>query len=365
VTPLDSIRRVDDLFFEILHDFNLFDFVSPVNVQTERDRFFESVAARREYNPVFEYAPLPPDLLERRRRLEALDFGTTAIDVSLARVRDSWVRELDVAEARGTPTVTGASVRLFGEPSAQLVAEARRSLRALTGLSREPGTEIGVLALAERFRERLREDQVEGWDVATDPQNVGLAVVDPVQRRIRLEAGLIASPALVARLLHHEIGVHVYRRANGERQPVKLFALGWDGHRQTEEGIALVLEERMGLASPDVRRRYAGRVVAASLAPRKNFFDIYRTLVDSFPPEEAFTLTLRTKRGLQNTAEPGGFISDHMYLQGKKDVEGLSQDDFEVLYTGRIAVHHLPVVRELLRERVILEPAFFPDTFHG
>ena len=114
-----------------------------------------------------------------------------------------------------------------------------------------------------------------------------------------------------------------------------------------------------------MKRGYAARVLTASMALEKSFFDIFGNLVKVFPPDEAYTLTERSKRGLQDTSQPGGFIQDHIFLAGKKKVETLPTDALRMLYTGKIAIAHLPLARQLLSAKKLVAPAFLPDSFHG
>ncbi|MFH1017692.1 MAG: tyrosine/phenylalanine carboxypeptidase domain-containing protein [Pseudomonadota bacterium] len=360
----DLVRKADDVIFEIFHDFNLFDFVTPLNGEAEREKFLDAWGARKQYQPQFEYRPPPRDLRESKERLRALTFGIETLDLCYERARQEFLRTLEVVEAVGTEKVTASSIGIYGAPAPDLIKEARQMVREGQRAPKEP-REVGVRGLAERFREQLREDRIDGWDIVEDPNGVMLASTDPAHRKIRLQSGIIVSPAMVNRLLQHEIGTHVYRSVNGQRQPYKAFAIGLDGHLATEEGLAVELEERLKLATPNVRRRYAGRVLAASLAPTANFFDMFRGLVEFFPPEEAFNLVQRSKRGVHDTSQPGGFVQDHIYLAGRKEVKGLSDTDYQLLYTGRVAVHHLPLIRELMAQKKILAAAFFPSVFHG
>jgi uncharacterized protein (TIGR02421 family) len=361
----DNIRKADDLFFEIFHDFNLFDFINPVNSDEEKLRFLAAWETRHEYNPVFQYSTIPASVEKARLKVLELSFGQSALDHCYDGIRNELIAMCQLCHARGTDAFTKSSVRIYGEPSHALVQEALAILRTKIARRDHDPLEMGVKGVVERFRYRLREERIDGWDVMEDPKAVGLALVDSSDHKIRLQPGVLLSQKMVDRLLHHEVGVHVYRCVNGERQPLKVFGIGFDGYLQTEEGLALHLEDKLGLTTSDIRRRYAARVLASAWASTRSFFDIFRALVEFFPEEEAFTLTQRSKRGVTDTSNPGGFIQDHIYLQGKKDVEWLSSSDLRLLYTGRIAVHHLPLIREMVNQKKILAPVFVPSVFHG
>ena len=72
--------------------------------------------------------------------------------------------------------------------------------------------------------------------------------------------------------------------------------------------------------------------------------------MDFFSPEEAYALTQRSKRGLIDTSKPGCLIRDHIFMSGHRKVRTLTPQKRKMLFTGRIATHHLPIVEELLKE---------------
>jgi hypothetical protein len=286
------------------------------------------------------------------------------LELAFERARREYLLRLSAAESCGSPRITESSMALYGAPDEGLVGEARTLLTPKPRPQEESASHVGVKALAIELRDKLRHDRIEGWDVVEDPSVITFAEADWAHHKIRLLPGIVITGEMLARLLHHTVEVHVYRAANGERQPLKAFAMGLDGYIETEEGIAMVLEERQGYSHPAVRRRLAGRVLAADAARRDSFFDIFESLVKFFPAEEAYALTACSKRGLRNTQEPGGYVRDHIYLRGKKKVEGLSSEDLLLLYTGRISVTHLPLVKEMIANHQLVDPAFLPSTLH-
>lgn len=364
VNPEDNIRKADDTFYEIFHDFRLFHYINPVNHREEREKFFTEWDKGASYQPVFDYNPLPATVGQWKKRLASLTFGATPLETCFDATRREYLLRLELAESRGTPRITEKALKLYGTPGPDLAREAE-GLLTVYSPKEETQSHVGVKALAIEIREKLREDRIEGWDVVEDPLVITFAEADWAHHKIRLLPGIIISGDMLKRLLHHTVEVHVYRTANGERQPFKAFAIGLDGSIETEEGIAAVLEERSGLLVPSVQRRLAGRVLAAFATPKESFFDIFRSLVKFFPPEEAYTITVCSKRGLRDTKEPGGYVRDHIYLKGKKKVQNLGADDLHLLYTGKISVHHLPLVKEMLANKKLFDPAFLPSAFHG
>ncbi len=362
MTVGEQIRAADNALYETFRPFRLFHYLVPANHREEKEKFLDAWGSREVYNPLFEYNPLPEDWPEKKRFLKDLSLGDSPLEQALLGLRDELLLSLEMAESRGTPDLTEKSARLYGVPSPELIAEAEAILKE-TAQAKDDSTEVGVKILGERLREKLRDDRIEGWDVLIDPLGIFLAEADSTSHKIRLREGMIVSEEMVQRLLHHIVEVHVYRAANAERQSLKVFSLGLNGYLETEEALALELEERYGLFSPYVKRRYAARVIACRDLHQQSFFDIFCQLEKLFPTEEAYFLTERCKQGLTHTSKPGGFVRDHIYLQGKRRLANINSTDLRLLYTGKVAFSHLPLVKTMISEHKLVDPAFFPSVF--
>jgi hypothetical protein len=365
VSAQDNIRRADDTFYDVFSNFRLLRYVNPVNWEKEKETFFEAWDSNQVYQPKFEYDALPSGLSQWIRALEGLSFGVSPLENCFAKARDELLATLQLVEARGSTMVTEKSIQVFGKVDPVLVKEGDALMKERQPKRLEPQTEMGIKALATAVRDRIREARIDGWDVVEDPGIVPWAETDWTDRKIRLRPGMVLGRDMIDRLLHHLIEVHVYRAVNGSRQPYRAFVVGLDQFAETEEGLAVELEDRLGLLKPSVRRLYGGRVIAVHLAAQQSFFDIFRKLVEFFSPEDAYTLTERSKRGLTDTSEPGGFLRDHIYLQGKKRIKLLTTAELRLLYTGKIAVHHIRLVKEMLAQHQLIEPAFFPSVLNG
>ena len=143
-------------------------------------------------------------------------------------------------------------------------------------------------------------------------------------------------------MLDHEIGTHVYRRLNDEKQV-------WHDHREqyelenymeTEEGLA-VLNYYLDSKEPYFWI-YALQYYACFLASQMSFSQVFSELkpyVDD--KERRFKITLRAKRGQTDTSIPGGYTKDQVYLRGVIKVwNWLLEHDFNVqdLYIGKVGL---------------------------
>jgi hypothetical protein len=214
------------------------------------------------------------------------------------------------------------------------------------------------------MRARLREYGLEDWQVVARP-NLSSTHTDSANQVVNIRAEARYTIEEMKRLVVHEIDTHVLRAANGYRQIYRIFATGAvPNYLTTEEGLAVVNEERMGYVDVPRTRMFAGRVLAALRATTESFANVYAEQRDyGFTHDEAFTIATRVKRGLTDTAQPGGFIKDQAYLWGRVMVEDyvLTGGDLSRLYVGKIAIEDLPILHE-----VGLRPArYVPLPFVG
>ncbi|RLI99750.1 MAG: hypothetical protein DRP03_02570 [Candidatus Aenigmatarchaeota archaeon] len=212
----------------------------------------------------------------------------------------------------------------------------------------------GFMEKVERTgNDRLKEAVYKFWIIGRGRKY--LTTVYPAEKNITVCGRRKFAEGDAERLAVHEIGVHALRAANGYEQPLAIFAMGLDGYERTEEGLAVFFEEKTGHASKEVLRDYAGRVIAvSSLLQGMNFRQTFDRLKDyKFSDEQAWKLSLRAYRG-------GGFVKDHIYLAGLLDMREYEKNggDFEILYVGKIGLHHIPLVKRLIEKGIVKKPKY-------
>lgn len=166
-------------------------------------------------------------------------------------------------------------------------------------------------------------------------------------------------------VLHHEIGTHVLRRLNEEKQPwhEKREMYGFKNHRETEEGLATLhsyIEKSESLMWYTSVQYYA-----CSLAPSESFSGVYKALRPYLDdPERRWNVTMRAKRGIADTSEGGGYTKDQVYLRGVVSVgKWLVANNFELdkLYVGKIAVEDAQRFVPIAIQNGLYIPTFYSD----
>ena len=116
----------------------------------------------------------------------------------------------------------------------------------------------------------------------------------------------------------------------------------------------MLSEYLVGGLSRSRMRQLAARVVAVRhLIDGASFVETFRSLNSDygFIRRTAYNVTMRVYRG-------GGFTKDAVYLRGLKAILRYVQagGDLNPLFVGKMAVEHIPIIKEL-QYRKVLEPA--------
>jgi uncharacterized protein (TIGR02421 family) len=159
----------------------------------------------------------------------------------------------------------------------------------------------------------------------------------------------------VEALIHHEVGTHVLTYANGNAQPLKLFAVGLPGYEETQEGLAVLAEYAIGGLDPKRMRLLAARVIAVHrVLEGAGFTQVFEELHEGFgfAPKTAWGIAIRVTRS-------GGHTKDVIYLRGISRVLEFAalRKDLSTLFIGKLSLEHVPLVEDLL-DRGILRPAW-------
>jgi uncharacterized protein (TIGR02421 family) len=356
---------VDEQLASISDSFDFLLQVTPTNIESawlrfKRNRFQEA--------PSFQYRPLPIDPVMMKRRLYQIPIDRIE-DPTLAQLfwekQMELDRQLTMLADRDTQNFLYGSLQLYGSLNGKLVKTAGELLDRLPARTREDWREghLDAAAFAERAREELRyyhgmspkftatvqvrEDMYAGLMVSRGQLLIGRNTKIPKRR--------------VEALLNHEAGTHLLTYYNGRAQPFRQLYVGLAGYDELQEGLAVLAEHLVGGLSRARLRLLAARVAAAhSIVEGASFLEVFRLLdqTHEFDQKTAFTITMRIFRG-------GGLIKDAVYLRGLLRILDYvkNQGELEPLYVGKIAAHHLPLIRELQWRKVLRPVPLRPRLF--
>lgn len=197
--------------------------------------------------------------------------------------------------------------------------------------------------------------------------NTSLTENDEIIMKIRLP--IAYHKKSMQAVLDHEIGTHVFRWINDMQQP-------WYNHEMREKfSDYLITEEGLAtlhwlLTHPvNFPLQQAIYYYTVFLGQDRSFRELFETLNALFnDPEYAWLLSLRVKRGYEDTEEPGSYTKDIVYLNGVKEVsQWLSRNDYKAndLYYGKIAIKDLDHIQTMDSRLAPLLPLFVKDSSYS
>jgi uncharacterized protein (TIGR02421 family) len=357
------VWNVDRQLSDISSQFSFLLQVTPINSAAAWNEF---QAGGFKKSPWFNYRPLPADPLLLKRQVNNVP-TEKIVDTTLAHVmrqtQDELDRMLTMLSDIGTPRFLPGSLQVFGSVEPSLLELAEQMLQVpVQGTSDKDSTApITASQFARRasaeirsYRKKLptftakaelREDMYSGLMVSSGQLLIG--------RETSIPAGRVEA------LLAHEVGTHLVTFYNGQAQPLRLLSAGLAGYDSLQEGLAVLSEHLVGGLTRGRLRMLAARVVAAHMMSTGiPFSDTWQRLVDEFALDErsAWTVTMRVYRG-------GGLTKDAVYLRGLVEIlEYIGKGgEIEPLFIGKLAVQHVPVMRELVYREILKTPPLTPS----
>lgn len=359
----DNMRAIDRALAQIDESLMLIKLLKPSNLVEERER----AKIDRRYDPVLQYAPLEVDLDATEQRLLDLSPDDSPIGQLLGKKRHELLQRVSLLRARGKARAfSEASRALFGAPTSVLLGGARSFLREQTACD-VPAPESAMLdaeEAAKKFADMLDRYGLHDWRVEISERLVADCTVGG--GKVYVRAGATFSPAHVDALIAHEIETHVLTAENGSRQPYELLRRGTANYLDTQEGIAIVNQNRVLPPYHEKRLGAARTLLGIDFALGHSFSDTLSYLEQElgYRPEKALSKAFDLKRGLSHTAEAGAFTKGIVYFRGQRAVEQFLKDggDLKKLYVGKIAIEDLPIIdsMEEIKTPLIL-PQFLRD----
>jgi len=362
-----TYQRVDDLLttYLIPHIENLWDTLNPINAVEEKLKCFKFLEKGDIYQPVLQYKGLPADFSSIEKTLNSVKVRDDRLGQIFIDKINELKKEIRLLSNKGHDTFSQISSELYGLPSQSVLKEAYAILEKSTSEFYEPET-VSSEQLKAIIEKELETNEFFNWSTKLDQLISSKVSVVSAQRKICIKKDVNFTSHEVARLKVHEIWTHILRAENGYSQPYHIFGHGLANYVGTEEGLAVYNEEKAGLLNTTFLKIYAGRTIAVKLAQETSFWDVFSKLLSYFSPEAAYTITLRSKRGLINTVEPGGFTKDHLYLSGYFYVKGYFSNNNppKLLYVGKVGIEDVNLIKQLLEEEILQQPSKLPKFYN-
>ncbi len=322
--------------------------ITPLNEKEEKIKFITS----KNFYPNFKYPKLNFNPDKEIQKLKEKEFGGYLAEQRIKKNKELILLN-KIKKTVNTSEFLELSLQLYGSPSHELVEEAMNNLKEIEFEKKKKYISHDVLI--DRIHFKLKKYHLYNWKVYVS-QNNTFSIVP--------SCNIIFVPKKkydeneIKRLFLHEIDVHVLRTCNGLRQVYsKLFAGGTPNYIETEEGLALYLEELNGQLNHETLAKISASVVTIdNMIKGESFRNTYEILRDlGFDMTFAWDRTLRAYRGR-------GFTKDYLYFSGLNKIKKfqLEGNDLKQLYVGKISIEDLEWVNPLIKEGMLKKPMYLP-----
>lgn len=287
---------------------NILDQVTPTNIEAEKEKFLSDT----NYNPQFTYA---------------------------------------------TPT-SQAELLQWGIPSIELFEHSLRFIKKLGVKEFHEKVRLSQTEVEQHTKKVLESLHFKDFPVLFSTDAMSQAVVTKSGITFRLP--ITMNLEQLAGKIRHEVESHMLRTLNHSKQPWASYVEPEAVLRLTEEGVAN-LHSYVFRTNKVLIKSYVDYVAAyqAMIGSFRQTYDALRTLGVS--ENLAWIITLRKKRGLLDTSQPGLMSKDITYLEGLLHVaKWLQSNDAKDLYLGKIASGTIPRLKPAATAECVY-PSFFAN----
>lgn len=345
-----QLKDIDRQLFNTVRNFEILNYINPVNIEQEKRRFFKS---RYLVNPSFRYRQIILDPFQFKRTLYQIPvekIRDISIQLLYKDVISAYTDKIDLLSTIGTSKFVYNSLRYFGEPSERDLNNAYFLLHSPDVEPEEEKT-ITVEEARDKFKEEIK---AYGFDAKVENAKniVSKVLVLNSKKLIRLRRDAIFTEKSLLALLHHEIGVHMVTTINARTQPLRILQAGLPVNTLTQEGLAIMSEYLSDNLTVFRLKELSLRVLTV-----KNFlngFDFrqsFEYLMDTglLNEDAAFYMTARIYRG-------GGFTKDYLYLKGFRYILSYYKqgNGLEKLLLGKVSLNHVDTLNELVERKILL-----------
>lgn len=348
-----AIVKVDRELFNLAKGMETLLYINPVNIPTERKRFFK---CNGNYHPQFRYRQLDIDPYQFKEQLYRLPVDTIrdpSIQSLYRDVVDGLSEKISMLVKAGRPDFLYESLKYYGVPS-QIDEQNARFLLHASKLDDSDSPHVTTEGLIGQMKLAASE-----WGmscrVETSTKLVASAMVSNSRKAVMIAKNLNITATEARALVHHELGVHMATTLNAANQRLKVFSLGLPGNTLTQEGLAILNEYHSGNMTLTRLQGLGLRVLAVrEMLNHGDFRHTFSFLVEEhhLSQDEAFKLAVRVHRG-------GGFTKDYLYLNGVSIALDLYKtQNIKNLYVGKTGFSYLPIINEMVERQLISSPKF-------
>ncbi|MFA5134843.1 MAG: tyrosine/phenylalanine carboxypeptidase domain-containing protein [Patescibacteria group bacterium] len=353
------IHNVDKKLTDINGGIRLLARLKPLNLLEEQRRFYKNPTS----SPKFIYHRDAASIQNLRSELKRIP---RSVDHPLMPLYLKKIEELSsklsLLDAVGSREIEIHSRMVYGDVTDTEYQEAKTLLNNLHPKP-DASKKLGIDEITSRLETYLRENKLNKWKIKLLASTTADMQINK-QNTILINEKVKFSENRLRALIAHEVETHIYRLENGREQLYKLFEQGTAGYLQTEEGIAMYNQQKLGIPLGSKEGWPALNVIAVHMGKSMSFAELFLYLCDEYDVDRdtAWKICTKVKRGLQDTSEHAVFTKDLVYYTGYRSIERFVREHGEralqKLYVGKIGVDDIFIIEKIKMQKPKLLPEY-------
>ncbi|MFA6098998.1 MAG: tyrosine/phenylalanine carboxypeptidase domain-containing protein [Patescibacteria group bacterium] len=353
------IQNIDKKIVAINDQIHLLARLKPLNLEEEYKKFIKHPS----HSPQFSYQKhdLNIDSIKSDLKKIPRQVNHPLMPLYQKKIEEIY-HKIGLVENIGRREMSYYSNKIFGAVNEELYNQAVNFLKN-EPLQKDASKKLSLDEVVRQISDYLNAKKLIKWrikilDNATSGMQINKKNTIFINKKGRFTQNHVTA------LIAHEIETHIFRLENGRLQPYRLFEQGTAGYLLAEEGLAIYNQNKLRLPLGDKYFSPALNIVAIYFGQRMSFLEIYDFLIKNYniPKEKAWRICVRTKRGLENTNEPGSLTKDLVYFSGYNLINRLIKDkglnEMKKLYIGKIGFADLKYISDLKQWKIKYLPEF-------
>ena len=357
--PQIDYGQVDYQIFQVTKKIKLLKKLTPVNLKEEISKFKEN----NSYNPQFLYDINIEDFTALHDILKNIKVDDSPLGQIFQNKIDEFENTLRVIEHIGTDNFSHFSEQIFPIPTQQ---HYEKALILKTNKKKYKVNKqiLSDIKTAKVFSDFLKNSDLDNWKVVLKENMIADCSVNK-DNTIFIKKGSKFHETRVKKLIAHEIETHIFTAENGKRQPYKIFQYGTAKYLKTQEGLAIYNQEKVLGYENDNHYYAADNLLSCYICLNNSFSESYQILTTQFnqKPKNAIQNILKSKRGLGDTSQNGGFAKQAIYTLGALEIEKFveSGENLSDLYIGKITTD----INDLCKKIKSLNPPIYLPSWYN
>ena len=366
---LQKLKGMDEEYGEVYSLRNLDWNRKILNLEEEKDKFFELLEQGKRYNPVFDHNPeiytengmikKAKDLRDRFKIFECYlsPFYVERLDF-LIQYGEAMLLNKDSQE------YINSIVKIFPPPDKNLILEAERMIEEnpYEKIGKSERT-IDAEEMKTKMEEVLKDLGYDRWkvkvvDTITPRMNVKDEYIVNINRKSKFSEDDFKG------LVEHEIKGHVGRRWYGDKTGLILFRNGIMGKNQFDEGLAIYNSlYKVETPKPNILFNSSFMSIMTGQIQNLDFFDLFQFGKKYMPDSDKklFSKLARMKRVCHDTSVLVGDFYEKDYLDGFLRVSKMNDKEREEIKKFNIGpnnYHQLDNIKAFLTVNGFIDQNF-------